>query len=365
MRLFWFEGLAGVGPAQAVRKSITVLQLGRAIAAITVLFSHVVPPTQALVEHMPYPVASLMEHGYLGVDFFFVLSGFIIYYTNAARHAQPGWTRQFLTSRLTRIFLPYLPIAIAIGLFHTLLPGQRMGGDPWNWFATLTLIPIGAESVIGIAWTLTYELAFYGLALLMFRSRQPLAWAALWAVAIILGQTIFGSFGSPPPLSFASILFNPINLEFVFGMFAAWAVLCGAPRGGAIFVVGATMCIGAFIADGMQRDHSWMLGLGLAVAIVPLVRAEQAGRIRVSAFSVLLGNASYAIYLIHPPVLTLTSRIVGRVALLDSWKISVVVGVFAAIGVGLAYHLIYEAPTLRLIASRRRCAAERAAAART
>jgi exopolysaccharide production protein ExoZ len=339
---------ARVSLSKSSAGTIEILQLGRALAAIAVIFTHVVRPTEAVVERVPHSVAWLLDLGYLGVDFFFILSGFIIYYTNAQRYQKPGWTKSFLDSRLKRIYLPYLPIAVGLGLLHTFLPGQRMGGDPWNWFATLTLMPIGAKSVLGISWSLTYELAFYGLALLFFRSRDPLAWAAVWAIAIVLWQVVAGSFGSPPPLSLASIFLNPINLEFIFGIFAAWAVMRGEPHRASVFWFGAIMSIAAFFIDGMNRDHSWMVGLGLALILVPIVRAEQAGRIRVSAPSLLLGNASYAIYLIHPPVLTFTSRVVGRLPMIDSWKLSVLVGVFASIAAGLAFHILYERPVLKL-----------------
>jgi len=343
------------GPASrpgAGTRSIAVLQLGRALAAIAVVFSHTVVPTNTVVEQMPVLVEALLDYGYLGVDFFFVLSGFIIYYTNVNRYTEPGWAWQFTRSRLSRIYLPYLPIAVGLALLHTASPGHRMGGDPWNWFATLTLIPVGAKSVMGIAWTLTYELAFYALALFFFRSREPIAWACVWAVSIVLGQMVFGSFGSPPPLSIASIFFNPINLEFVFGILAAWAVINGQPKSNLVFLLGGLMCFAAFVADGGQRDHSWMLGLGLAILLVPVVRAEQAGRIRVSMFSVLLGNASYAIYLIHPPLVSAVARVVGRIGPIDSWKVSVLASVFTAVTAGLAYHLIFEKPILRLVSGK-------------
>ena len=99
----------------------------RGIAALLVLVTHL---QSSLVAFYPsgwlaaHPVAiSVLDHRGIGVDMFFLISGFIVFL--AARrviHAGRG-VRIFLIKRFLRIFLPYWPIALVLGAAYTLLPG--------------------------------------------------------------------------------------------------------------------------------------------------------------------------------------------------------------------------------------------------
>lgn len=64
---------------------ISVLQAGRAIAALAVVFHHAAAYAEENLEPLPAALGALAGRGYLGVDFFFVLSGFIIYRTNLGK----------------------------------------------------------------------------------------------------------------------------------------------------------------------------------------------------------------------------------------------------------------------------------------
>ena len=134
-------------PTASVRNHF--LDALRGFAALLVLLTHL---QFALVAFYPggwltaHPVAiSVLEHGAIGVDVFFLISGFIVFL--AARrviHAGRG-ARIFLIKRFLRIFLPYWPIALVLGAAYALLPGLSATADPIkvNWLKTLTLIPGG------------------------------------------------------------------------------------------------------------------------------------------------------------------------------------------------------------------------------
>lgn len=111
----------------------------RGIAALLVLAIHL---QSSLVGFYPggwlaaHPAAiSLLDHGAIGVDVFFLISGFIVFL--AARrviHAGRG-VRVFLLKRSLRIYLHYWPIALALGAAYALLPGLSAVADPRqvNW----------------------------------------------------------------------------------------------------------------------------------------------------------------------------------------------------------------------------------------
>lgn len=121
----------------------------RGIAALLVLATHLqlsitgFYPGGWLALHPS--VASALEHGAIGVDVFFLISGFIVFL--AARrviHAGKG-VRLFLLKRFLRIFLPYWPIALVLAGVYTFFPNLSAAADPIqvNWLKSVTLIPGG------------------------------------------------------------------------------------------------------------------------------------------------------------------------------------------------------------------------------
>lgn len=333
------------------RSTIGVLQAGRALAALVVVANHTLPATGTFVEQVPDPLRSVLSKGYLGVDFFFVLSGFIIYYINQAFIGKRGWVGTYVEGRLTRIYLPYLPVAVALAVFYTLAPGAANADVPWSWWSTLTLVPNGPHSALGVAWSLSFELSFYALMLVFLRTGWPLLCACLWAALIVVRHLTEPAFEEPFDLSPASILLNPINLEFVFGMFAARLALSG--RGNNRWLMAAALaCLAGSAALGFDRAWSPLFGLGLAFALVPVIRAEWNGRLRIGAFLLLLGNASYAIYLLHFPILSVIARVVALTGPFATYEVSLVLGMALSIIAGIGYHLLYEKPVLKWVRTR-------------
>jgi peptidoglycan/LPS O-acetylase OafA/YrhL len=89
------------------------------------------------------------------------------------------------------------------------------------------------------------------------------------------------------------------------------------------------------------------VGGAVALALVPLCRWDLAGRIHVAPSLMLLGAASYAIYLIHNPLVTLLARGWSRLPIAAPWWLVMVAGLGLAVAAGLAYHRFYEQPALR------------------
>jgi exopolysaccharide production protein ExoZ len=301
--------------ASSPRTTIDSLQAGRGLAAMAVVFHHAGVYVSEQVGGLPRPFAAAMSYGYLGVDFFFVLSGFIIYHTNAWRVSRPGWLRDYGRSRLSRIYLPYWPIGLAMAVAYTLLPQISRGGDrQWDWFSTLTLLPGPGHPALSVAWTLQHEILFYGLACVMLWSGRVLVGSILWAAAILM-LLPFG-FSQEPAVS-------PIDLEFLFGIAGAWC-----------------------LAEA-RAERPW---IGLAFILLPIVRLETSGRLKIAAPFILFGNASYAIYLIHLPIMSLLVRIgrgIDPIAL-------VLLAVCVSAAAGIAYHKLFELPVLNLVRRRLR-----------
>lgn len=303
------------------RATINVLQAGRALAALAVVAHHSAQAAEAFGS--AHPLLSWLDPGYLGVDFFFVLSGFIIYHSTVRGKA----LGEYASARLKRVLLPYLPIGIGIALVYTFLPSMTSGLRSWDWLATMTLVPVGAPA-LSVAWTLQHEMTFYAIFALLYFGRVLWAGLAVWAALI--------AFTPIPGIPFATI-----NLEFIMGILAAR--LYHARAGHWLLLPAAAAVALVWFALGAHRDQSIIIGLVCAMAILQLALIEAKGGLKVPAHLTFIGAASYAIYLVHNVTISVIARIVP-----DEWPIILGTGIAASVIVGVAYFLLVEKPLLRL-----------------
>jgi len=132
------------------------------------------------------PIGVVARYGYLGVDLFFLISGFVI--MNSARNSRAS---NFAVSRATRLYPAFWPsmllTALAIALW-----GANIGlsVSPLQVLANATMAPglVGMPGVDGVYWSLLYELEFYLLVFLVLLARQGHRLGGLmplWAVAML------------------------------------------------------------------------------------------------------------------------------------------------------------------------------------
>lgn len=321
----------------------TYLQVGRALAALAVLLMHASHFADTVATPIPRPIWDLLQFGYLGVDFFFVLSGFILSYSYAAT-ARPA--TEFLLRRAIRIYTPYWPIALAMGMAAQLFGGLGLG-LPWSWAETVTLLPISAPPVLSVAWTLQQELLFYISFSLLVPRFGFAALAIFWSICAVTGA-LSAAFGielhGPRLLTF---LFNPINLNFVFGVLAFLFV----QRGARIGRLAACICLGLpvllFALLRADPAFSFLIGSGLAVSLILAIQKEQSQGKPAGRGWLLLGAGSYAIYLAHIPMLILLSWIGKHLFGAMPWLLFLSVTCLLCTAGALIYHLAWEAPALR------------------
>lgn len=140
------------------------LQQGRGLAAMAVVAFHL----SLLLGSSRYlndaVFLNFTHRGNLGVDFFFVLSGFIIVFAHHKDINQPERAPEYLLKRFTRLFPVYwLYTAIFCGLVALGFGSASIVPENFsNWVSTIFLIRLDSfELPITPAWTLIHELAFY------------------------------------------------------------------------------------------------------------------------------------------------------------------------------------------------------------
>ena len=325
------------------------LQACRALAAILVVLYHASHGIFRLPKYFDHkPFGSVFDFGYAGVDFFFVLSGFIMMHVHWQDIDQPRALGAYLWKRLTRIYPIYWIVLAVILPVYFLVPQFGLGHerDPDVIVRAIFLFPHPeTHLVLGVAWTLVYEVFFYLLfALLILDKRIGMLIFAGWMVCV-LAYPWFESFPG-------NFLFSYLHIRFLAGMAVALLLMrwrMPAPRLAAFG--GAALFLGAGILDAYVRpltalEQTLGYALGSAVAIAALVQAERSGLIEPPRWLVYLGNASYSIYLIHFVVLSVLAKVV-KASAFDLWIPGTVLfclHVIAAIAVGCLFHHVIEHP---------------------
>ena len=204
---------------RAGREVIHSLQVGRGVAAVAVVAHHAAVSTDAFVGTVPAAWLRAFDLGAYGVDFFFVLSGFIIMHAHLHEGGRPGAIGGYVFKRLTRIFPAYWPVGLAVLVLYAALPGlSASGGREFSVLSSVLLLPADRPPALSVAWTLVHELMFYGVFMLWFVSRRAF-WGgvAVWTVAIALSYAAGGATG------WLRYPLGLLNVEFMLGVLAAVA----------------------------------------------------------------------------------------------------------------------------------------------
>ncbi|WP_243371705.1 acyltransferase family protein [Microvirga solisilvae] len=296
------------------------IQILRACAALAVAIHHAQFDAAALAGRFGgsfHPFEAIPWAA--GVDIFFVISGFIIVYSSQKLAEAPGAAGVFLTRRLGRVVPLYWS---ATGLYLALalaVPGVLNSEvlEPGFILASYLFIPLArpdglVQPLYSLGWTLNYEIYFY----LLFA--MTLAWPLKRSVPVLItvmaATVALGRFVTLPlPLSFWT---NPIVLEFAFGMMLGLLKVEGFTLSrawrGALFISGLGLLV-VWAHAGLPRAIAYGLPAALLVAAAAL-GAERLVQptgwfVRVGSA---LGDASYALYLVHPFVIRAGREVVVR-----------------------------------------------------
>ena len=195
------------------------LELCRFLAAVLVACLHA---GASINKYYGFDIREVRNFG-AGVDFFFVLSGFVMTYAHWYDIGRSDRVKRYCVKRFLRIYPPYWIITAIIVMFYLFDPsyGDESRRDFAKLFCSIFLLPYTAQPVVGQAWTLVYEMFFYGLfSLVIIFGRRAFFGFVLWAICILLWQAAHvNDYLSDPLFAFpVSFYLSPFNIEFIFGV---------------------------------------------------------------------------------------------------------------------------------------------------
>jgi peptidoglycan/LPS O-acetylase OafA/YrhL len=333
------------------------VQALRAFAALSIAMLHV------LHDASPLDPTGHIERWYnllpwaSGVDLFFVISGFVIVYASADLFGRRSSGSAFMARRLIRIVPLYwaattLFLIVALATPGSVSPDDLSVGHVVMSYAFLpSRRPDGSiQPIYSLGWTLNYEMFFYVVfaACIVLPRRRAVA-----AIALLLGSAIALHRLMPPQATALVFWTDGMLLEFLLGMGVAVIAAKGVALPSPIRVgLGMTAMILLIIA------HRYGIASGPVTTGVPmslLVTAAVLGRpVRVPSVLLLLGDASYALYLVHPFAMRPVGLIWQHLHLVGPVLASIYAGtvlLLAMIG-AVGVHLWFERPVGAWLRSR-------------
>jgi peptidoglycan/LPS O-acetylase OafA/YrhL len=289
------------GDALVVTDRYESIQVLRALAAVAVVMLHSESNAGAYgwFSQLFPPIA---RYGLLGVDVFFVVSGFVMALVSYGEPQGLSSARKFMANRVARIVPLYWVLTALFVTLLTFMPAAfgHARIDLWHVITSFIFVPSinwAGEPlpILVVGWTLNYEMWFYlAFAVAIYKTKRPVI-----TTGIFLGLTsLLGLTHSSGTLF--RFYTNPIVLEFVAGGFlgAYYAKGGRIPPGFALAVLSGIIVLETMYAPALTDGNRFIV-FGLpALAIVCVALALEA-RIRWSRRLTKLGDASYALYLTH------------------------------------------------------------------
>jgi exopolysaccharide production protein ExoZ len=334
-----------------VKPKLSSIEAARGIAATMVVFYHAARHLKADYGIMPW--AGMSQFGHAGVDFFFVLSGFIIFFVHQNDLGHRSKLLTYFERRFTRIY-PLFWVSLIVGIALSLFSSTQKFKGFSAILQDATLLPFGGD--VGVAWTLQHEILFY----LIFASaiisrRVGIAAFTLWLAFITVSWTV-GSVPSSSPVLMR--LASTFNLEFFFGMLAAYIVKNHVVNKRYLLLTFGVAGFSGFalaenfgVFNGYAASAQIAYGISSMLVVIGIASANLNGLLKAPRFLTELGSASYAIYLLHLPCIGVIYKLLGAAGLLTRLPLGLLYALLSTGAVGICFVIskLVEYPLMNFV----------------
>jgi peptidoglycan/LPS O-acetylase OafA/YrhL len=332
------------------------IQALRGIAVLLVVLLHMYATEKKYSPDQILP--DFLQLGAMGVDIFFVISGFIMVTVTHNKPAQWQLATQFLLSRATRIYPTYWLISALLLVISVFFPGitTPLASDGFFVIRSLLLYPQEHLPLLMVGWTLIHEMFFYLVftVLLLLPANMRYGCLLLWAVGTAMGYQQWHPAVTQPELA---LLFNPLSLEFISGCFLGlFAQHFRIPLARMFFYSGLLILAVIWavwinhsaepIPTEMNRFY-YFIAPCVLMTLGCIAMDQQV--LRLSRWLEILGDASYSIYLTHILVLSSLCKVWQFFPYRESWIDNVFfipMTLAATFSVGMLFFYYVEKPLL-------------------
>ena len=311
-------------------KTLFSLHAIRGFAALGIVLFHL---TNELFTRFQFKLlGGLFLTSYSGVDFFFILSGFVLFYTYHSKFGKKKEIVPFLRKRILRLYPTYWMITAIIIVGMVVLKSHAVTAYANNVpfiFKTIFLLPHDLR-IIPPAWTLTYEVYFYCMFVLLFlfKDKKKLVWlgllysATIVMIAIWLTPLLPGLKVSHSAITLLQVVSGVYVIEFLMGMgtaylvtqskFIQWnKVLLGV--GIVLFIVSSVANYYLHISGTILEELRFLyFGLPAAAIIFSSASIELNKPFLLPRFVTFLGDISFTLYLTHYSLIQLVLSQLGK-----------------------------------------------------
>jgi exopolysaccharide production protein ExoZ len=356
---------------------VNSIQFLRAVAALLVAYEHSMDVVNRYSTSWQQKFYQLDNFGCIGVDLFFVISGFIITYV-ANKYIGFDDGINFLQKRFNRIN-PVYYIATLLCLVVFLIQ-QNVNHVPSKLYInnlfgslidSLIILPTsgdndGLSPVLIIGWTLSFEWLFYLIffALIICKIKRKALFLTL-SILVLIG---IGQLVKPNDLRI-QFLTNPIMLEFILGVFICHFYLHYSKiptwLSSILLLTGLLgyFCLIRFgfgdvwfyldtITGKLSLNKFLLWGIPSGFIVAGCVFLEKNGHLKnlfSNRLTVLLGNASYSIYLIHHTVLVLLFMLYQKVGFFFPPDLMIWLQLILVVLISLGFYKAIEKPFLKYV----------------
>jgi peptidoglycan/LPS O-acetylase OafA/YrhL len=313
----------------------------RGVAAIIVVCFHM-----GYVRWMPTPA-----FGYLAVDIFFALSGFVLAHANDKRFADGLTATNFMIRRTIRLFPLYLTVLLpSIALeFRSHFSPQTLTTAVSNLLLLPT--PFYTETPAGLfpndppAWSLFFEFwianLFYALFWPFLNRGRLRAIVAASAIGIIGCQLYFGSLDEGTRWSGAIVGLTRVWFSFFIGVLISRSVHYNKFELPSLFLLAATVALLCMPVAGLATKPYEII---CVLILFPGIIWFGAGALEKKPWlGASLGDMSYALYLFHFPILITIDRYLRRHEV-EPGLLAALLFVIGAMAVAYLLDRYYDAP---------------------
>ena len=293
------------------KDNIQSLQVLRGFAALAVVIHHSIRAVTINNGELVFSPAwfinnhTIMDIGAAGVDVFLFLSGFLMLYISNKYTKESFSFVTFLKHRFIRVWPLYAIVTMLLCsiLLIQLIYLERFSFDLQLYrLASLFFIPSFNESgilqpILGVGWTLNYEVFFYIVFAISLKIyvKNPLPYAC----AILLCFFIIGT-ALPQKTVAHAFLSNTIIFEFLFGVLICYAYMRGyllLKNNLLVLILGLLIIVVSSMHDVSENLRFVTTGVGATFIFIGMLTLKKT--IKFPRYLVVLGDASYSIYLIH------------------------------------------------------------------